>query len=271
MADDGASAILGAGGAVSTPDVTAPAVAVPDATKPPKQSVYWGIEPGSPMLGGGENRGPSSTIYSGKDILRTTGWAKSYYNQLSMSERARLVAAAQRLGIKPSDSNLRRLWNQAVTDSAGAYSDPDASNKWTPFDVLALRASYQNSDGLGDIVTPKDRKQVQVNLVNKGQAQTDANQYYQQTLGRDATAAEAAAYMGRYNAEAQANPSVTVTKSTPEDDGTFTETSTTSGGADGTNVLDGIVQGTGEKMTHDAETTYMNAFINAIRSPVGGV
>lgn len=173
-------------------------------------------------------------------------------------------------------------WDELVKTSYELNQSSSSSKKWTPWDVLD---SYSNpksdygtvrqGDWLYDAATGNKIKYVgpksktttsrDVNLSSAEDVKALTTQVLTQALGRAPTAAEVAQYKATINAQQEANPTMTTTTQTLDDQGqAVAQSSKTSGGFDAAaqqQLIQDQAQKQPEYAKYQSGTTYWNALM----------
>lgn len=190
-----------------------------------------------------------------------------YYSQLPSSAKKKWKSAAS-------------YWKWAVGLTNGPRTDQN--NVWqSPWDVMGEIASMSpelrdsvlaaqgggNGSGSGAQSLAGTYTTKSVNLTDAKTARRLVNQVYQNLLGRDATDQEAKNYLHGLNATENKNP--TVTRTTTDARGRVVNQKQ-SGGTDATQVGIEHAESNPDYKRFQSETTYYDAFMSALASPVQG-
>jgi len=175
-------------------------------------------------------------------------------------------------------------WDDLVQASY-ALNQNTKGKKWSPFDVLD---TYSNSkmnlgtvkkgDWMYDVATgeklkyvgPKNKTTVSrdINLSDTGDVKALTTQVLTQALGRAPTAKEVAQYKSTINAQESANPNITTTTSTLNDQGeTVAQSNKTTGGFDASaqqQLVQDQAAGSQEYGKYQSATTYWNAMMQTL-------
>ena len=179
------------------------------------------------------------------------------------------------------------FWKWAVDLSYKRVSSPNqffgtkGGVKQTPWDVMSeftgltdeekrsiLSASGSGSGsgsggGMGGTYVSTS-----VNYTDAKTARLLVNQVYQQLLGREATDQEAAAYLSDLHGQEKANPDVTTTVVSSSGK---SQSSTKTGGTNSQEIAKETAEAEPEFGRYQTETTYLNAFMQALSAPIQGV
>lgn len=229
------------------------------------------------LLGG--NRGGEYTKTDAKHQMWMTDPNSGSFKRLNYYYQ-QLPAAA-----KKKWKSASSYWNWAVDLSYGRMSlagnGTSGGVKQGPWDVMGefmtlspeMQSMLVKQSGSGPrggsgrqslagTTTSKD-----VNLTNKQDAKLLVNQVYQQLVGREATAAELAGFTTGLNKQEAANPVYTTT--TTDARGRVVSQKR-KGGTNAQEIAKENAEANPEYHKNQAQTTYLNAFLNAINSPVSG-
>lgn len=173
-------------------------------------------------------------------------------------------------------------WDELVKSSYELNQAKGNDKKWTPWDVLQTYGNskgkfgtVRNGDWLYDVATGAKIKYVgprtktttnrDVNLSSAEDVKALTTQVLTQALGRAPTQAEVAQYKSTINAQENANPTLTTTTSTLNDQGEVSaQSSKTSGGFDAAaqqQLVQDQASQTPEFAKYQSGTTYWNALM----------
>lgn len=194
-----------------------------------------------------------------------------WYGQEEYDRWADLVAD---LGLveeedKTSFTSLEKWWQQAVALTANFARVGKTITPWTAIRMIAGdQAAVDARTGRGETGGPRTTRHEQINLTSPQDAKALINNVLAQHLGRRPTGEELSAFTATLNAAEKASPSVTVTNY--DEDGN-SASSTTSGGigaAGAATIVEDEARALPEYAEFQAATTYFNALIAALDSPV---
>lgn len=190
------------------------------------------------------------------------GWLydESRYNDI--------VKRARAVGLNPqSFDDVEKLWDKALERASLAFA---TGQKVTPWAILGMMG--KNSQGGKSTRTTTD---VAIDEMDPATARRMVQNAAKELLGKDPSEAQVDDFIARAQLVARSNPRVTKTTSQLGFDGAIeSQSSITTGG--GQAVSDQAALEAEEMMKADPEygeiqasTTYMNALMDAINSPVG--
>jgi len=223
-----------------------------------KPMVYWGSAGTGGFFSSKDVLNPRT--YKVSEITKTQDDAIAQFYTWSDEERAAWGQRLYKLGIikTPDDySGMFNAWQQAVQEAANFYTF--GGRKVTPWDVVDLFSTAH-----GSTPTTTTRKSKSFQIPNPGDAHAAVKSIFQSALGRDPTDGELARYSSMLVAKSKANPQITNTTSTTDTSGNVSQTSTTSGGFNPSDVLNSAIENTNEYGAYQAATTYMNALLAKI-------
>jgi hypothetical protein len=165
---------------------------------------------------------------------------------------------------------LSAVWNDAVDLSIAMSVNGRKVSPWDAVKALAESKSYKAAGG-GSFTGTRTSTSTSIDLTDPATAKAIVNDALSQRLGRAATEEELATLRGVLNAAERAAPTVTTSSTTYQDGDAVSQSSTTSGGLTGAGrqqlILDEAMQKP-EYGAYQAATTYFNALMQAVQSPV---
>lgn len=169
-----------------------------------------------------------------------------------------------------TSNDVFAAWQKAV-NTAATYNtgkpEDKAISPWEAIDRLGLSdATSEGAFFQGQQAVNQDTTSTSFQKFSKENASGNVEQVLQQTLGRNPTEDETAQMIAYLNTLADKNPIKVVTHT--DDDGNTTQTQ--SGGFDAEQALRDEVEESPEYAQVQAATTYFNALMSAINSPVEG-
>lgn len=296
----------------------ASAATPPGAAADEPDSVFFGTRKGqrmTPVWGNGEALvpGKSRLVEEDEDDVKTIAEAMAMFYEDDF-DLNRLGELAETYGLKAQTmDDLMGVWETAVQYSANKYA---VGSKKTPWDMIPLMAGAWKGDGSDSdrsralaaaLNEPRTVTQTahtagrtitetatQVDISNPEQSRALVQDVLSRALGRWATGAELAEFVGTLNTYQRENPSTSTrtTTTTPETttqtttesaDGTSSESSTrTTGGESSSSVVNqqgATAEGAQQLLlesameapdygAYQASTTYMQALLGALAAPV---
>lgn len=149
---------------------------------------------------------------------------------------------------------LNDWWQTAVEQSVNFAS---AGRRFTPQDALKIYAAGQSSKK----TAPAPSTRVQVDISNPTEAKALIIDAFQRRVGKDPTDAQIAELTASLQAAQRSNPTV----ATVSADGTSVSTS---GGLNAQQFIDDKARSLPDYGNYQAATTYYNAYLDALKSPV---
>lgn len=172
--------------------------------------------------------------------------------------------------IQESDRNdielLDSIWQKAVDLSMRLYAAGKKVTPWTALELLG-RSGYTGGRG-GGFTGTRSRSDAAIVLTNPTAAKNLINDVLSQHLGRRATEEEVRTLTAMLNAAERANPVTTTTTETWRDGEVVSTSTTRSGGVDGAQVIADDVMERPEYGAYQAASTYFEALLGALSSPV---
>lgn len=181
---------------------------------------------------------------------------------------------------------IMSAWDDLVTAAWGMNQNlKEGQKKWTPWDILNTYSSskmnygtVKKGDWLYDVATGERLKYVgprsktttsrDVNLSSAEDVKALTTQILTQALGRAPTNSEVAQYKSTINAQEQANPTITTSTQTLDDQGqAVSQSSKTTGGFDAAaqqQLVQDQVSGTPEFAKYQSGTTYWNSLMQML-------
>lgn len=224
----------------------------------------------TPGLDASDRRSGASRV----DTTMTVDEAVARFNDpayFSAHDIAQLGATLYRAGIisNPGDYDaIQAQWARAVQDAALAYTV--AGRKITPMQMLsnkvALRAGAGGAGGASRTDTTTS-----YSIPSPQDAEALVKNVFQQAVGRDPTKHELAKYSTMIVGIAKSQPSTSTTTSTSDGSNTKSTTTSTNRGVTSAGLSQSIldkVQADPEYGAYQAATTYFNAMLKAIGSPI---
>ena len=165
-----------------------------------------------------------------------------------------------------------KVWGMAVKESAkyGLGGKP-----MDPRDVLELFAGANSEEVLKRTRAAESQAGVRttkargVDLSNPSQAKAMITEAFLTSMGREPTSAEVRTLTRTLNAQQSANPVNQTTQTTTDALGNVTNTSSTqSGGLDANQYISEKAKADPEAAAYQGATTYFNALMETLRSPV---
>jgi hypothetical protein len=299
------------------PGSAASAAAPPGAGSEPT-NVYFGRTSGqrmTPVVGGNEALIPGRSRLrevEEEDDVRSIEEAMAMFYEDDF-DLQRLGEEAEKYGLKAETlDDLLKVWEDAVTYSANKYAN---GSKKTPWEMIPLMAGAWRGDGsdadrsralAAALQEPRTITQTaytagrtitetatQTDISNPEQSRALVQDVLSRDLGRWATGAELAEFIGTLNTYQRENPTVqtrtteiapeTTTQTTTEDvDGNQSTSTSTVGGESNTStsVQQGATAEGAQQLlleeameqpdygAYQAATTYMGALLQALESPV---
>ena len=221
----------------------------------------------------------------------TVGQVNGYLYTLAQTnptEYDRIVQRMSTAGLDVSDrQKIQKNWEDAVDASAKSYSS--GYYRLDPFAAIELVGSYKGQSQLPEIsITDTSNIAKNLTISTEQQARGALVSASQQLLGRDPTKNEVKLFTRALNAMQRANPETTQTSGQQVSQPVGSEivqtgtgsaqlnrgsTSTTSssvstGGFDTGQYTQDFAKSAGDYAEYQAETTFMNALLSAIQSPV---
>lgn len=225
-----------------------------------------GGEHGGP--GGGRATPTLKSVAEGYQKFNT--FTPEYVSALGLSlYRAGLISNPQ------SYDQVQTFWNKAVEDAALKYS---AGQLVTPEEMIALKlhvsslATSGGRGGLGGAGGKRTDTSTSISIPSPQDAEALVKNIYQQAVGRDPNKQELARYTSLVVGIAKSSPSTsTSTTSTDASGNSKSSTSTTNRGVTSAGMQQAVMdklQASPEYGAYQAATTYYNAMLQAIASPV---
>ena len=242
------------------------------------------------------DQGPTPTgVYEYAPGYRViTGWqtpadsALAYFGTMGSNDQQRLInltwgfVGGQNA---PDPSTAEWAWGNAVRYAAAANAR-DPSKKMSPWDVLARWAKDgggpddaghggRDRTGGGPRTMTSTSYAKTVQKVSQSQAKGLINQALQSLNGRRYAKAEVEAFIDQFNAAAAADPQVSKSTTTTHVSGSgssqsSTTSSTQSGGVDASQQAEAFARSRPDYAEFQTAAPLMNAFMQAIQSPVSG-
>lgn len=162
---------------------------------------------------------------------------------------------------------IQAQWAKAVQDAAMAFTI--AGRKITPMEMLAQKIALRT--GTGAAGGSRSDTSTSVSIPSPQDAEAVVKNVFQQAVGRDPTAHELAKYSTLIAGIAKSSPSTSTTTTTSDGTNTHSSTSTTNRGVTTTGLGQAVldkVQADPEYAAYQSATTYFNAMLKAIASPV---
>jgi len=238
-------------------------LAAPAGPVTPQQAgstVYTGQGPGVFSAGRG---------FPGADkTVPSTSWGSMYY-QLTPAEKRKLKSKVRAIiGREPTEQELIENYLEVGSISAGLY---DAKIKRTPWDVLndLAKAAQSENSASGGGAGPTSGTSSSVSLTSQTEAHALLNNALTGALGRRANDADVQDFLAMLNGAEQDNPQETSWTNDPGQEGVGQrQTSTSSGGVDAGQLAENFAEKQPGYDAYQRDSTYMNAFLQAIDSPV---
>lgn len=185
----------------------------------------------------------------------------------------RLADQAVKLGLIEEEEKgnfelLEGIWQDAVSLAARFFTG--AGRRVTPWQALDLLkgAGYGAGGGRGGYTGTRTRRDTQVDLTNPTDAKKLITDVLARQLGRAPTDDEVRTFTSTLHAAERANPLAVSTTTTYQDGEAVSSSSTRSGGVDGGQVLSDEVMELPEYGAVQSATTYFDALVSALASPV---
>ena len=202
--------------------------------------------------------------------------AKGYLYQLRQTEPdqyAAIVNRMERAGWDVSSpSQVQANWENVVGKAADSY---DSGYKdLDPFVAIDL---YSDLKGVKQGQGPEASVVSNIKLSSRSDARGALVASYQNLLGRDPSSKEVNAFTAALNSLEKSSPTTTTTVSAPSPNGisyggqnipTTQQSSVQTGGFDSGQYSIDTAKSAGDYAEYQAETTFMNALLSAIQSPV---
>lgn len=191
---------------------------------------------------------------------------------LSDLDKRNLALTLYRAGLVSDPGNydqVQAAWNQAVQDAAQAYQ---AGKMVTPMQMLASKVAFAADVRKANGGLTNTSTSTSYNIPSPQDSEAIVKSVFQQGIGRDPTEHELAKYSTMISGIAQKNPSTSTSTTTRDLAGnSHTTTSThekapTQAGYQQA-IMDGVQQNP-EYGAYQAATTYYNATLAALASPV---
>lgn len=223
--------------------------------------------------------------------ITTVGQVNGYLYTLAQTnptEYDRIVQRMSTAGLDVSDrQKIQKNWEDAVDASAKSYSS--GYYRLDPFAAIELVGSYKGQSQLPEIsITDTSNIATNLTISTEQQARGALVSTSQQLLGRDPTKNEVKLFTRALNSMQRANPETTQTSGQQVSQPVGSEivqtgtgsaqlnrgsTSTTSssvetGGFDTGQYSIDTAKSANDYAEYQAETTFMNALLSAIQSPV---
>lgn len=190
--------------------------------------------------------------------------------KLSPKQRKALATELRGMGIDaPEKGTVSLAFVNAMVEFEKQYAQAQAygfKGSREEFRQQEIEAGGGTGTGYTGPVTTTD---LSVQTFNASQLKDAVNAAFEKAVGRRATAKELKAAVMAVNKQAEKNPDKTVTVTTGSGTPTQTRKSKTSGGFDPTTTLQNQAERDPEFGNFQAATTYYDAMLQAIRSPVG--
>lgn len=252
--------------------------------KPIGDSLIYGANVGGATYGHGLGVETGNMTYAQARLLPAT-WAESNPDELKRLVNTGILNKAPGFQAGMGMGDILSAWDDLVQTAWNINQRSGGQKKWTPWDVLNTygnpKGSYgtvRKGDWLYDAATgdkikyvgPKSKTttQTSVNLSSAEDVKALTTSVLTQALGRAPTAAEVAQYKATINAQENANPNVTTTTSTLDDQGeTVAQSSKTTGGfsqAAAQQVVQDQAQKQPEYGKYQSGTTYWNALMSML-------
>lgn len=213
-------------------------------------------------------------------------WMESDPEKLKTLVNAGIMGKVPGFSVGMGLPDILSAWDDLVQSSYALNQNlKEGQKKWTPWDVLDTYGNAKGSfgtvkkgDWLYDVATGEKIKYVgprsktttsrDVNLSSAEDVKALTTQILTQALGRAPTAKEVAQYKATINAQEEANPTVTTTTQTLDDQGQVaSQSSKSTGGFDAAaqqQMVQDQVIGTPEFAKYQSGTTYWNALMSML-------
>jgi hypothetical protein len=240
--------------------------------------------------------GPNSDIQHGQALMNTMSyadarmlprqWLESDPDKLKQLVTTGILNKVPGFDVGMGIPEIMSAWDDLVTASYMMNQNAgEGDKKWTPFDILNSYSNTKNNwgtvrkgDWLYDAATGDKIKYVgprsktttsrDVNLSSAEDVKALTTQVLTQALGRAPTAQEVAQYKSTINAQENANPTVTTTTQTFDDQGqVVAQSSKTAGGFDAAaqqQLVQDQASKTPEYAKYQSGTTYWNALMSML-------
>jgi hypothetical protein len=230
-------------------------------------NTYW--EGGTGSLAAISRAGafrPQSTV----ELGRATGWITG--TLASAQEKARYEGYLKQIFPQGASFDQKEgLWANAAQYAARVNRD-DPNARWSPWDALeAVTRDMKRGGRGGGGGSSSTSRSTSVSLTGADEAGSTLDQALTGLLGRTASDAEKKSFLASLNAAERANPSVSTSRSTTSASGSSTSTSSS--------VSTSVSAGARAEQFARADkgfaeyqyaTTYMDAMLDALSSPVRG-
>jgi hypothetical protein len=234
--------------------------------------VYWGKVQGAGETDASDRKSGAQVQ---PNVPHTVADAMLAWNDpgtLSDLDKKHLALALFRAGLVSNPGNydqVQQAWNQAVQDAAQANV---AGKMVTPLQMLSQKIAFAASVRQDKPGTTSTSNSTNYNIPSPQDSEAIVKSVFQQGIGRDPTQNELAKYSTMISGIAQKNPSTSSSTSTTDAQGN-SHTSTTTHEKAPTQAgyqqaLMDQVQQNPEYGAYQAATTYYNAALQAISSPV---
>lgn len=213
-------------------------------------------------------------------------WLQNDPNKLKQLINTGILNKVPGFDVNMGIPEIMSAWDDLVQASYAMNQNlKDGDKKWTPFDILNSYSNTKNNwgtvkkgDWLYDAATGEKVKYVgprsktttsrDVNLSSAEDVKALTTQVLTQALGRAPTEAEVAQYKSTINAQENANPTVTTTTQTLNDQGEVSaQSSKTTGGFDAAaqqQLVQDQASKTPEFAKYQSGTTYWNALMSML-------
>lgn len=192
----------------------------------------------------------------------TTTLAKAYYLRMPSSQVQDIERIWRKYGKDYGFRKPSSMWNAFVDASVNTGQTPfQIADAWAAANQSgAQKPPENNGPGGGPSYGPF--RNTDVTLTSKSQAEGLVDQALQRYLGRDATDKERKKFLALLNEQQMDNP--TVVEGATSAGGT---SSVRSGGVDPAQVATDFAQSRKDYSEYQAATTYLDAFMDAIKNP----